>query len=342
MEPLTHGLLGATIGQAFYGRSLGRRALGWGAFAGMLPDVDIVMSWTGPMGEFLYHRSITHSVWFGPVVGSALGWLAWRRPGKKPPASLAAWTSLFVVGLLTHPLLDALTTYGTQLLAPLSDRRFALDAVAIVDPAYSLILAAAVAVGLRRQVDSSTFRNAAFAALALSTAYLIYGYTLNERLERQVRQALAAEAGSGAAAADVEAYPTLLQLYLRRVVVRHGQEVRIGWVSTWRRDDAGRWEVFEAPADPRIEAARATREGRIFEWFAAGQTVGRVVDAGAAVEIDDLRYGIPGRPQDGLWGIRVPLDREGRPAGGVTRFNRPLPASPATLLLGIFREAFFN
>jgi inner membrane protein len=339
VEPITHGLLGAALGQALYGRSLGRRALGFGAFAEMLPDVDVVMNFTGPLSEFVYHRGITHALWFGPVVGPALGWLAWRRRGK-PPGTLGAWIGLFVVGLLTHPLLDACTTYGTQLLTPFSDRRFAFDAVAIVDPAYTLILVGAIAIGLIRGVASNASRNAALVALALSTAYLVYGYALNERLEGQVRQALRAEGAPGAA--EVEAYPTLLQLYLRRVVVRLGVEVRIGWVSTWRRGDRGRWEVFTTPSDPRIDAARATPEGRLLEWFAAGQTVGRIVDDGAAVEIDDLRYGFPGHPKDGLWGIRIPFDREGRPRDGVTRFNRPLPQAPGALLRRIFREAFLN
>jgi inner membrane protein len=343
MEPVTQGLLGAAFGQALCGKSLGKRALTWGAFAGMLPDVDVVMNWTGPMGEFLYHRSFTHSVWCGPLVGPVLGWLAWRWAGRET-GRLRAWIVLFVVGILTHPLLDAFTSYGTQLLSPLSDRRFAWDGVAIVDPAYSLILALGIAWGLWRGVASSTSRVAAVVALALSTAYLVYGVVLNERLEARVRRDLVGSQVRGGDTADVRAYPTLLQLFLRRVVVRVGDEVRVGWVSTWR-DNGGRWEWFRAPVDPRIDAARATREGRILEWFADGVTTGRVVEAGsgrAFVEIDDLRYGFPGRPQDGLWGIRVPLDDAGRPAGPAERFNRPLPPASGETLRFLFREAFLN
>jgi inner membrane protein len=346
VEPITHGILGATLGQAFWGRSLGRRALAFGAFAEMLPDVDIVMNWSGPMGEFLYHRGFTHSVWFGPAVGSLLGWVAWRRYGRRPE-TLAAWVSLFVVGILTHPLLDLCTSYGTQLLSPFSNRRFVVDAIAIVDPAYTLLLLAALAVGAWRGVASREARRAAVASLILSTAYLGYGYALNEGLEARTLETIARETPRTTAehpkeTIDVHAYPTLLQVFLRRVVVRRGDEIRVGWVSTWRADDPGRWQAFLAPADPRIEAARATREGRIFEWFAAGQTAGRVVDNGTAVEIDDLRYGVPGRPRNGLWGIHVPLDSEGRPTGPVTRFNRPLPDSPSRLVRDIFREAFLN
>lgn len=343
MEPVTQGLLGATFGQALCGRALGRRALRWGAVAGLLPDVDVVMNFTGPMGEFLYHRGITHSVWFGPVVGSLLGTLAWRRFGREP-GKRGAWILLFVIGLLTHPLLDVFTTYGTQLFTPLSDRRFTLDAVAIVDPAYSVILAIALAFGLWRGAASRASQVAGVLALVLSTAYLGYGYGLNERVKDRVRAGLVAEGAAGAAQADIQSYPTLLQLYLRRVVVRLGDEVRVGWVSAWPGNGRETWQSFVAPRDPRIEAARATREGRILEWFAAGQTVGRVIEgpAGTAVEIDDLRYGLPGRPELGFWGIRVPLDDRGQPSGPVERINRPFPESPGRLLRQIFREAFLS
>ena len=83
-------------------------------------------------------------------------------------------------------------------------------------------------------------------------------------------------------------------------------------------------------------------EGRILQWFADGLVVGRVVEDGAAVELDDLRYGFPGRPEQGLWGIRVPLGRDGRPSGPASRFNRPLPALASTLLARLVREAWAN
>ena len=341
MEPVTHGLLGAVVGQGLVGRRLGRAALVWGAVACMLPDVDIAwMNLSGPLGEFVHHRGFTHSAWFGPVVGPLLGWLAWRRFGRARD-DLGAWILLFVAGIFAHPLLDICTTYGTQFLVPFSDRRFSLDAVAIVDPAYSLVLALAIVVGLGKGVSSSASRTAAVLGLVLSTAYLGYGYALNERVERDVREQLRAE---GVSVADVHAYPTLLQLYLRRVVVRTGPAVRVGFVSAWRRGARASWESFVVAADPRVDAARASAAGRTFEWFTDGQTVGRIREtaSGPAVEIDDLRFGFPGRPALGLWGIRLQLDTDGRPLGPVERFNRPVPGSAGLLLLQIFRLAFLE
>ena len=156
MDPLTQGLLGAACGQAVYGRALGRRAVIWGAAIGMSPDLDVVLNATGPMGEWLWHRGFTHALWFGPLLGPLPGWLLWRWKGGR----LRDWIGLAILALFTHPLLDVWTTYGTQLLAPFSRHRFALDAVGIIDPAYTLVLGAAVVAGRWRGWGSRTARGA--------------------------------------------------------------------------------------------------------------------------------------------------------------------------------------
>ncbi len=341
MDPPTHGLLGAALGQACFGRTLGRRALVAGALGAMLPDVDMVMNATGPMGEWLYHRGLTHALWLQPLVGALLGTAVWRWQRRKDPERAGPpgrWRWLFVITLLSHPLLDLCTSYGTVLLAPFSDRRFAVDAVAIIDPVYSLLLAATLVLGVWKGPASRLARASAWLALALSTAYLVYGLRLNQEAEARARAELAEE---GILAAEVKAYPTLLQLYLRRLVVRDGDEIGVGWLSLWnpRRIE---WQRFREPRDALVDEARRTREGRLFEWFAAGQTAAALVatSEGTVVEIDDLRYGFPAEPQRGLWGIRVLFDDGGRVVPPVHRIDRPLPQSAGTLLLRIWRDTF--
>ena len=94
------------------------------------------------------------------------------------------------------------------------------------------------------------------------------------------------------------------------------------------------------PARDKVEAARATPEVRLFEWFAMGESTPRLERSGARVrvELDDLRYGLPGRPRDGLWGVRVELDARGRPVGRPERFDRKLPGSVSSILLTLWRE----
>jgi inner membrane protein len=346
MDTVTQALLGATVGQAVFGRVLGPRALVWGAVGGLLPDLDIAASAVDPMGEWLYHRGPTHALWFGPVVGPILGVAAARALEHRRPSSTApeaerrrAWIGLFVLSLFTHPLLDVFTTYGTQLLAPFSDRRFAYDAIGIIDPAYSILLILALVVGLRAGPASPAARVAALSALALSSAYVGYCRHLNLEAERVARDRRPAELS---ASAGVRAYPTLFQPWLRRVVAREGAQICVGWLSLWGTPEP-QWDCFATAGEEALEAARASREVRVFEWFAMGETATRVTaaaDGSRVVEIDDIRYGFPGAPADGLWGVRVEIDAQGVEHGPARRYERPLPMPAGELMAQLIRLAF--
>jgi len=280
------------VGQALAGPVLGRRALVAGALASMAPDLDMLAIGSGPYAEWIWHRSYTHSLWFGPVVGTLAGYALWRWLG----GPLRTWMALAVLALLAHPLLDLVTSYGTQLLAPFSHRRFALGAVAIIDPAYSLVLAAGILVGLRAGLATAASTRAARQVLAVSTLYLALGLWVNARVEAEARAQLRAQ---GVEAAEVTAYPTLLQLPFRRIVARSGDTVRVGWLSALRPRPI-QWESFTQASGPLVEAARATPEVRVFEWFAMGEATPRVAAAPeggsanrAVIALVAQRFGAP-------------------------------------------------
>jgi hypothetical protein len=206
--------------------------------------------------------------------------------------------------------------------------------VAIIDPAYTLVLGAAIAGGLWKGVATEASRRVAWGALALTTAYLGAGLLLNHRVEVRAREQLAREDRPQAA---VSAYPTMFQLPFRRVVARDAGEVLIAWTNALGPSPL-EWERFAPATGPLVDAARATPEARVLEWFAMGEATPRLVagESGTAVEIDDLRYGFPGHPRDGLWGVRVFLDASGRPVRA-ERFDRPLPVPPRRLLEQLWR-----
>jgi inner membrane protein len=335
MDTVTQALLGAVVGQTGFSHRLGRRALVWGAVGGLIPDLDVVAIATrGPFAEFLYHRGCTHALWFGPVVGPILGWAIWRGyrwrgrdgPGDPgDPSLLRAWMGLLTLALITHPLIDVFTTYGTQLFAPFWRERFALNAVGIVDFVYSgiLILALGVAILFRHRIRA--IRIAGALALVLSWTYMGYGWWLNHEAETTIERKLVA---SGHPEVVVRAYPTFLQPFLRRVVARVGDRIRVG-LYTPLSADGMHWEEFKAtPPHPLIEKLKATPRGDLFVWFAMGEISARVSEGpdGTTVEIDDLRYGFPGTPERGMWGIRGRFDHEQRLIEPVQRIRHPRPS----------------
>lgn len=300
--------------------SLGRRALGWGALVGMAPDLDVLLApLHGGFGELLYHRGTTHSLWFGFVAGPLLGWLLWRWRDPDRNTSVRAWIALCIAALVTHPLLDAFTPYGTQFFAPFDRTRFAFHGVGIIDPFYTTVLAVAVFAALRRLGPAHGSPRMTAIALALSSIYLLAGVGLNEFAKSDLRRLVGDDA-------RVEVYPTLLQPFLRRVVLRDEEQIWVGWHSTLR-PGCPWWESFPEP-DPTAESQelRGTWEGRVMQWFALDDVVVRSEPhdgGGTQVFMEDLRYGLPGlAPDRSMWGVTAHYDAQGKRTGPVRRFGR--------------------
>jgi len=331
VEPLTQALLGASVARVA-APELGRRALIWGALVGMAPDLDVMLApLHGGYGELLYHRGTTHSLWFGLVVGPMLGWLSWRVWDPAGKTALRSWVLVCVLALFTHPLLDWFTPYGTQLLAPFSRMRFALNGVGIIDPFYTGILAiglfAPAALGLARAAPRRVG-----IALVLSSLYLVGGVGLNELARVDTARAL------GAAPAEVRVYPTLLQPFMRRVVARHDDRVWVGWHTTLALG-CPFGESFAPPAATRESALlESTWQGQMMRWFAMDEVVvhtSDLPDGGAVVEMEDLRYSMPGQPAArSMWGVRARYDSAGELVGKVERFRRPPAEETSFAVLG--------
>jgi inner membrane protein len=333
MDPVTHGLLGATIGQAFFKEKLGNKAVLWAAPIAMIPDIDIVTRYVvNPFSELTYHRGITHSLWFGPVLGSLLGYSVWKyyqhkaSLKKSPPqakGALSAWMLLFSLSLLSHGLLDFCTSYGTQLLAPFSDKRFAVDAVSVIDPFYTFILLASLIAGFcfkpLKRLSSLYGR----IALTLSTVFLMGGSFFNNQAISLATKDLELK---NLEAYEVSCYPTLFQPFYRRLVAQNGGTSCIGYISLLRPKAPIAWQCMDELFNPLAEKLKSTREGKLFNWFAMGKvrTVIKHLDHGnTLVQLNDLRYGFPGTPS--LWGIEAIFNNKGERISSIEYFSHRPP-----------------
>lgn len=138
MDPLTHVAAGVLCSQLVTSPSRWWAALAGALFA-LLPDIDYFYIFWDRLAFIRYHRGITHSLvalpllaLAGALLGRVIGGPRWFKP-------------LFLLGLVvlaSHLLLDLATSYGTQILSPLSRRRFSLDWVFIIDPYVTALLVA--------------------------------------------------------------------------------------------------------------------------------------------------------------------------------------------------------
>jgi inner membrane protein len=191
VDTLTHGLAGVLLARALpgtgdeaLGRAFSRREAWLGFCAAMFPDADALVSPFSPEFYITQHRGLTHSFVLLPVWAVAIALVASFRPpaAAREPGSrarrvfharLAAVTS---VAVLSHVLMDWITSWGTMFFSPLDWSRFALDWVFILDAILTGLLLLGLAgmwtVASRRGLARS--RAAARAGLLAATAYVFF------------------------------------------------------------------------------------------------------------------------------------------------------------------------
>ncbi len=146
MDTITHGIAGALIGKAvfrgedmFVAHAMNRgRIITWSLMLGAIfPDSDVIRDFfsSDKLLIVTWHRSITHSLVMLPLWALLLAgitrafanWRKWEAP------SFAALSAIYAVGILSHILLDLVTSFGTMIWSPLQWSRPAWDLIFIVD-----------------------------------------------------------------------------------------------------------------------------------------------------------------------------------------------------------------
>jgi inner membrane protein len=193
MDSLSQIVLGAALAAAIVPAGHRRAALLAGAALGTLPDLDgipLALITEDPVLRMTWHRSISHSLFVLPWIG-ALIWWWFRRRGGRVTQSPLRWFWAIQLALVTHPLLDAFTVYGTQLWWPLSPPPTMWSSVFIIDPLYTvwLLVACVVAWIARARVAA---QRTLVAGLLLSTAYLGWSLVAKSMADRAADEALAA------------------------------------------------------------------------------------------------------------------------------------------------------
>ena len=285
MDSITQAVLGAGVQAALLGRWQGRKALLYGAMLGTLPDLDVVIDYGDAVAQMTYHRGFSHSLFVLSGVALLIAWLARRWRPNPGYSGKRLFLTLWLV-LITHVLLDSFTSYGTQLLWPLSTPPVAWSSIFIIDPLYTLPLLIAVLVtgisgfGAGRQRWH-------YWALGLSSLYLAFALAGKQMAEHRVSRVLAAH---GIVPERVFSTPTPFNTLLWRVLVLDGEqyyETLVGWLDEQPpqlqplpRGTAWRAQLADSPQHARLH------------WFTQG--VLRYDRIGDQLVVTDLRLGMTG------------------------------------------------
>ena len=173
MDSLTQIILGAAVAEAVGGRKMGNKAALWGAIAGTLPDLDVfLMQFYHPIDAALMHRGFSHSILFAVLMGPILGWLIHRLYKKRYDQK--TWIWLFFLSIITHPMLDIFTNYGTEFLWPFKTR-ITFNSVFVIDPLYTVPFMICLLVALFMKRENPKRKKWNLFGIYYSSAYLMWG-----------------------------------------------------------------------------------------------------------------------------------------------------------------------
>lgn len=248
MDTITHALSGALIARATArdqpdALPLRARLLA-GTAAAAFPDGDIVMRAFDALTYLSTHRGVTHSVVMLPLWSIALALLfATISRGR---FRWQQFVGVAALGLAIHIAGDVITSWGTMILAPLSDRRFAFATTFIIDPIFTAIIVAGLV---------AAWAMPKRAWIASGALLVLAGYVGAQAWLRSEAIAIGERyrGAAGLEAVAVEALPQALSPFRWKILIETGDAYREASVDLRRREPAP-----AAPADAGLIAQLAS------------------------------------------------------------------------------------
>ncbi len=324
MDTTTHALAGYMIAKTGLTRDTGK----WGTIAGVsaaiFPDMDLILRpFLSVEFTLKYHRHLTNSLFLIIPFSLLFAWLFVKISKVR-----RFWTFflIWVVELLAHTFLDLITSYGTMILSPFSDYRFALDWVFIIDLfLVSTFLFPLIALHLWKRKGQTLARvSVVLGALYISLCAYNHSWALSLAKSYARQEGLVAE--------TVASVPQPLSPFRWGNYILTEKKIYQGFVNLIGKEDKSteegnflsrflpryqpisriryrEWEKFDT--SPWVEKALSLEGVKTFYWFARFPIARDrgIVNGNHRVEFFDLRFGSIGGRRPFLY--VVDFDGEG-------------------------------
>jgi inner membrane protein len=282
MDSLSQVALGAAVGiAAMRDRTKPWKAALVGGLAATLPDLDAFYDHGDGVSNMTLHRANSHSLFWltlaSPVV-AFVGAAAVRELDRYRRWWLAVW-----LVLVTHPILDWFTVYGTQILRPFTDFPYAIGSIFIIDPLYTLPLLVGIGFALALRSEKGLRWN--LAGLIVSTLYLGWGVVAQAHVKSIAETSLRAD---GHKAERLLVTPTAFNSMLWRVVAVTPDGYLEGFRSLLDRNPRMTFDVYPR-GTALYEATRNYPSVARLAWFTQG--LFKMSERDGKVVMSDLRMG---------------------------------------------------
>ena len=263
MDPLSQGTVGAAFAQSTANKNNILRIGVIGFLAGLAPDLDVLIrSSNDPILFLEYHRQFTHSLFFIPFGSLIIALLIFPLVKRSMGFKTVYLASL--LGYATHGLLDACTSYGTQLFWPFSNERVTWNNISIIDPLFTIPIL--IFVGTAIKTSKRLF---SFFAIGWATFYLSLGFV---QYERTLLTAIELAHSRGHNAERLTLKPSFGNLILWKSIYQHEEKFYVDAIrtvrsSTWCSGENIRMFDYQQHLPGLDEDSQQKKDIERFRWF---------------------------------------------------------------------------
>ena len=301
MDPLSQGTVGAAFAQSAANKNNIFKIGFIGFLAGLTPDLDVlIQSSTDPILSLEYHRQFTHSLFFIPFGSLIVALLIF--PLVKRSMSLKTVYFASLLGYATHGLLDACTSYGTQLFWPFSNERVSWNNISIVDPLFTIPVLILVVIAIRTKNKIFSFFGIGWIIFYLSLGFVQYQRALSAAIE------LANMRGHNAERLTLK--PSFGNLILWKSIYQHKETfyvdaIRTAQSSTWCLGESIRAFDYQYHLPDLDEGSQQKNDIERFRWFSQDY-LGYDKEKNI---LTDVRYSMIPNQISPMWGLIIDVQR---------------------------------
>ncbi len=261
MDNITHTLTGALASKAGPERHHTRLVFWILLVAANLPDIDFLLQFFGDRIFYMeHHRGLSHSFLFAPFFAAFVALIL--KLSVKGVDFRLVFTYTFI-GIVIHIFFDLITSFGTMIFYPITDARYTLDLIFIIDPWLTGSMIVFLILGRKFKNHR---RKIMWGAIAFIAVYFLLAFTNREIVRSKA-----------------DDYFTGRGIEYERMIVLPQPLAITNWMVAVETEDAAYQiftNTFQSPDEyfvldyPLIEpnkfiyTARNTGEVEFFKWFA--------------------------------------------------------------------------
>jgi len=205
---------------------------------------------------------------------------------QNPISDFKTYRNLFFWSIVTHPILDSFTVYGTQLFLPFSNDRVGFNNIAVADPMYTVPLLLGIIICSYLSRNSTKRRIINYVGIGMSSMYMMFTIWNKHRVNHIYTNSLIAQN------IEVQRFmtgPTILNNVLWNCIAETEEHFLIGQYSFFDKRKEIKFDTF--PKNWHLISPKPDDNTiNTLQWFSNNYYALMIKDDGT-LQINDLRYG---------------------------------------------------